>query len=361
MKIVVFGLSVSSSWGNGHATLWRGLFKALSRQGHHAVFFERDMPYYAAHRDPVEACSCDLVLFTDWGEVARRAAAELATADVGLITSFCPDAMRATDLLFSSRVPLRVFYDLDMPVTLERFGAGDEVPYLGSRRFADFDLVLSFTGGPSLDAARDVLGAKRVAPLYGSVDPEIHRPAAAIEDFQGSLSYLGTFADDRQAMLDILFFKAAERRPNDRFVLAGPLYPDHVKFPANVRHLTHVAPAQHPSFYSSSLVTVSVTRGPMKKYGFCPSGRLFEAAACGVPILSDRFDGLDAFFEPDREILVADTTEQVLDVLSRHPSSLASIASRARNRVLDEHTATVRARHLVDLLGGAPRAHEEAS
>jgi spore maturation protein CgeB len=353
MKIVIFGLSVSSSWGNGHATIWRGLMRALERRGHRVVFFERDTPYYAAHRDPPEACACDLVLFGQWEHVAARARSELAGADVGIVTSFCPDAIRAADLLFSSNASLRVFYDLDTPITIEKVRFGEDVAYLGPRGFADFDLVLSFTGGRALVDARDLLGARAIAPLYGSVDPEVHRPATAVSQYRGAISHIGTFAPDRQAALDLLFFEPARRLRSDRFVLAGPLYPEHVRLGENVRHYPHLSPIEHPSFYASSVLTLNVTRGVMKKYGYCPSGRLFEAAACAAPLLSDRFEGLERFFEPGREILIADTTEEALEALQRPRIDLRTMAERARDRALEAHSADVRVRELEDLLGGA--------
>jgi spore maturation protein CgeB len=350
VRLVVFGLSISSAWGNGHATLWRGLCSALCRKGHRVVFFERDTPYYAAHRDPPEVCGCDLRLYQDWETVYPAARRELHGADAAIVTSYCPDGAAAADLLFSSAVPLTVFYDLDAPVTLAAIRAGEHVPYLPRQGLRDFDLVLSYTGGKSLHDLRVLLGARRVAPLYGSVDPAVHAPCAPEGRPYADLSYLGTYAPDRQAALETLFLAAARRRPEAKFALAGAQYPEDISLPANVTHRAHVAPGEHAAFYCASSLTLNITRQVMSETGYCPSARLFEAAACGVPVLSDTWPGLEYFFEPDREILVAHSTECVLAALSLSPLARAKVAERARERVLLEHTADRRADQLLDFL-----------
>src|SRR5436190_250781 len=173
MKLVVFGLTISSSWGNGHATLWRGLCRGLMRRGHRVVFFERDVPYYAAHRDFYELPGGELQLYSNWQAALSAAKDHLADADVGMVTSYCPDGIAAAELVLSSGVGLRAFYDLDTPVTLGRWRAGEPLTYVGPRGFADYDLVLSYTGGCALRDLREEMRASRVAPLYGSVDPEV--------------------------------------------------------------------------------------------------------------------------------------------------------------------------------------------
>jgi spore maturation protein CgeB len=202
MKIVIFGLTISSSWGNGHATLWRALCRALAGRGHRVVFFERDVPYYAAHRDRLYPDGCDLRLYGAWAMVVREAERTLRDADAAMVTSYCPDGAAASALVLESRVPAKVYYDLDTPVTLERLAGGEEVPYLPPGGLAGFDLVLSYTGGRALDELQRRLHARAVAPLYGSVDPEVHHPVAPHPAFSAELSYIGTYADDRQAALE---------------------------------------------------------------------------------------------------------------------------------------------------------------
>jgi spore maturation protein CgeB len=353
MRIVVFGLSVSSSWGNGHATLWRGLLRALARAGHRVDFFERDVPYYAAHRDLTALPSGDLVLYERWEDVLPRARAALARADAAMVTSYCADATAACALLLDTPLAVRAFYDLDTPVTLARLGAGETVDYLPPGGLGEFDLVLSYTGGRALDALRTELGARVVAPLYGSVDPETHRPAPARDDWRCDLSYIGTYAADRQAAVQSLFLDPARARPDRRFLLAGSQYPADFPWEPNVWYLAHLPPADHPAFYASSRLTLNVTRAAMAEMGWCPSGRLFEAAACGVPILTDAWDGLDAFYTPGSEILVAADTGDVLRAIATDDAELRVVAQRARERTLDEHTADHRAATLVAALEAA--------
>lgn len=350
MKIVVFGLAISSSWGNGHATLWRGLTRALADRGHLVVFFERDVPYYASHRDLWELPGGRLHLFPSWAAIEATARRELADADAGIVTSFCPDADGAERALVDSPCERKVFYDLDTAVTLDRLERGDLVPYIGMNGLAAYDLVLSYTGGRSLELLKARLGARRTAPLYGSVDPRAHRPVPPIELFRADLSYLGTYADDRQEGVDRLFLDPARQRPDRRFVLGGSQYPEHFPWTPNVFYMRHVAPEYHPAFYSSSRLTLNVTRRPMADVGFCPSGRLFEAAACAAPILSDEWEGLDAFFAPGEEILVARDTADAVAALESGDEELAALARRARERALAEHTSARRALELEQLL-----------
>jgi spore maturation protein CgeB len=355
MKIVIFGLSISSSWGNGHATLWRGLCNALINRGHSIVFFERDVPYYAGiHRDFTELNGGELVLYPDWPGTVASAKRHLSDADVGLVTSYCPDAIPAADLILSSRAPLRVFYDLDTPITLSRLQAGEQVAYIDPvRGLSDFDLVLSYTGGEALSELRTRLGAKLVAPLYGSVDPNVHRPAAAVDEFRADISYLGTYAEDRQETLENLFIATARQMPNRRFLIGGAQYPQDFPWTNNIFFVRHIPPDMHASFYCSSPVTLNVTRRAMAAMGYCPSGRLFEAAACGVAIATDAWEGLNHFYEPGEEILVCRTSDDVVDAMNMPPDRLARIALAARRRTLDSHTADHRATELEAILSSA--------
>ncbi|MDB6029783.1 MAG: hypothetical protein JWM16_121 [Verrucomicrobiales bacterium] len=346
MKLVIFGLSMSSSWGNGHATLWRGLAKALVRRGHQIVFFEKDVPYYAAHRDYTELPGGELVIYGERNDFLSQARRHLADADVGIVTSYCPDAIVATDLLLDSNARIRVFYDLDTPVTLSEISAGNTVPYIGPRALRDFDLVLSYTGGEALTQLQAHLGAVRVAPLYGSVDPEVHHPVIPSEAYRADFSYLGTYAEDRQAILNTLFIEAARSLPEQRFLIGGAQYPAHFPWAGNIFFVQHVPPPEHPAFYSSSRLTLNVTRGAMAKMGYCPSGRLFEAASCGTPILTDWWEGLDMFFEPGKEILVARSTTEAVEALRLPEEQISRIAEAAREKTLSEHTADCRAADL---------------
>jgi spore maturation protein CgeB len=329
--------------------LWRALIRSLAAQGHRTVFFERDVPYYAENRDLTDLEGGALVLYRDWGEVAASARWQLADADAAIVTSYCPDALAATDLIWDSRA-LRVFYDLDSPVTLARLSSGEPVAYIGPNGLAGFDLVLSYAGGAALSALSDCLGAKRVAPLYGCVDPQRYQPDPPPFDSRAALSYLGTYAEDRQHGLNRFFLEPAQRLPTERFIIGGALYPRNFPWRPNVFFERHVTPAQHPRFYAAARSTLNITRVAMAACGWCPSGRLFEAAACGAPILSDWWEGLDDFFVPGREIVVVRSTEDVLAAFELSDCELARIAAAARERALAEHTADRRAAELAGLL-----------
>jgi spore maturation protein CgeB len=350
LKIVIFGLTISSSWGNGHATLWRGLCRALIRRGHRIVFYERDVPYYASARDLTDLPGMELALYADFAEVRARAQRDADEADAAFVTSYCPDGIEASEVTLASRASIKVFYDLDTPVTLAALDAGRELSYIGAGGLADFDLVLSYTGGRALDELEQRLGARRVEVLFGHVDPDLHRPVPPLAQYRSELSYLGTYAADRQQALEELFFKPAAQHPDRAFLLGGSMFPETVRWPANVRHLAHVPPPDHPAFFCSSRLTLNVTRSAMAEMGYCPSGRLFEAAACGVPLLSDYWEGLELFYTPGTELLVGRTQSDTIDALNLSDRELARIAEAARDRTLTRHTASTRALELERML-----------
>ncbi|MBV9173093.1 MAG: glycosyltransferase [Chloroflexi bacterium] len=351
MRFVIFGLTVSSAWANGHATPWRGLLKALHLQGHQSTFFERDVDYYAAHRDLARPEFCELVLYGEWPPQQARQA--LANADVAIVTSYCPDGLAACELILGTPRTLHVFYDLDTPVTLEALEShGVAVPngarYLKPDLIPAFDLYLSFSGGPVLRELKQRWGARRTAALCGSVDPDVHRPVTqAADEFRCSLGYLGTYAADRQPSLEQLLFEPARERPQDQFLVVGSLYPPDLCWPPNVKRRAHLDPDEHPAFYSANRLTLSVTRQAMREWGYTPSGRLFEAASCGTPVVTDRFPGVEEFFAPGEEIIVADTSADVRGALELTDAELRRIGAAARERALAQHTGTSRARELV--------------
>lgn len=348
MRIVIFGLTVSSSWGNGHATLWRGLCNALAAGGHGVTFFEKDVPYYRAHRDLIEAKGYALHLYSDWFDVKATACAAIANCDVAIVTSYCPDARAVSDLILQFPKVCSVFYDLDTPITLNVLGQQGSVDYIPAYGLEPFDLVLSYTGGKALTELSRQLGAKRVAPLYGSVDPVAHHRVQPDPRFVSDFSYLGTYAADRQAQVEELFVKPACELRQRKFCIGGAMYPPDFPWAANILFVRHVPPPEHPAFYSSSALTLNVTRTTMAEMGYCPSGRLFEAAACGTPIVSDWWEGLDNFFEPGREILIARTSNDVIQALNHDPDELRSLSLASQQRALDEHTGSHRASELIE-------------
>lgn len=346
LKITFFGLTLSSSWGNGHATPYRAIVRALHRRGVHLVFYEKDVPYYARHRDFASCEYCDLDLYSDWSSVRATALRHAAESDIVVVGSYTPEGARISDDLLDLPRPMHVFYDLDTPVTLSHLNKGP-LEYLRREQIPEFDLYLSFTGGDLLRRLEYHYGSRAARPLYGCVDPDVYHRVAKRAEFACALSYMGTYAADRQAKLDELFLEPARRRSDLGFLLAGSLYPFEWTWPANVSRFEHVAPGQHSALYSSSRATLNITRQEMAASGYCPSGRFFEAAACGTPIFTDYWEGLDTFFDVRHELSVVRTRGDVLSFLSVPTDELRPAAERARQRTLEEHTGERRAQEFL--------------
>jgi spore maturation protein CgeB len=354
MRIVILGLSITSSWGNGHATTYRGLVRELVRRGHEVLFLERDVPWYAAHRDLPEPPYGTTCLYASLDELYERHLDAVREADLVIVGSYVPDGVRVGDWVLAEAGGLKAFYDIDTPVTLARLARGDH-EYLHARQVPRYDLYLSFTGGPTLKRLEREWGSPRARKLYCSFDPELYfpEPQAARWD----LGYMGTYSDDRQPAVRSFLLEPARLYPRGRFIVAGPQYPDTASWPANVAYQAHLPPAEHRAFYNSQRFTLNVTRKDMVAAGWSPSVRLFEAAACGTPIISDRWPGIESLLVPHQEILLVDRTLDVLDILERcGEEERLRIAERARKRILAEHTAAHRAAELegyaLELLSG---------
>jgi spore maturation protein CgeB len=349
MKIVIFGLTLSSSWGNGHATPYRALLRGLRQLGHEVWFYEKDVEYYYWRRDFREVDYCELVLYLEWNDVRQQALQHAAQADAVIIGSFCPEGARIADEVLALEKPLKVFYDLDTPVTLKELERGD-LDYLRRDQLSAYDLVLSFTGGAVLEQLESRWEAQAARPLYGCVDPDVYQRVPASPDFSCGLSYMGTHSRDREQKLRELFLNIAEQQPSDDFLLAGAMYPADWKFPANLRRVDHVPPGRHAEFYSSCRATLNLTRGDMAANGWCPSGRFFEAAACGTPLFSDWSPGLNEFFTDGEELRIVRSTKDVIAAMELGDSELALMASRARERTLEQHAGLRRAQELTEYL-----------
>jgi spore maturation protein CgeB len=348
MNIVIFGLSITSAWGNGHATTYRALVRELERRGHDILFLEREQPWYAQHRDLERSPHCRIALYGSVREVRTRFSDAVADADAVIVGSYVPEGARLGKWVTDTAQGTTAFYDIDTPVTLGALTRG-ECDYLSREVIGLYDLYLSFTGGPVLRRLEQEFGARRAAPLYCSVDPLHYFPEP--REAKWDIGYLGTYAQDRQPALEKLLLAVARERRCRSFVVAGPQYPDDLHWPENVHRIEHLAPREHRAFYNEQTFTLNLTRAAMVDVGFSPSVRLFEAAACGVPIISDRWSGIETFFEPGREILLADSTEDVLALLhDLTPEEGLEIGLRARERVLEAHTAAHRARELERLL-----------
>ena len=358
MTVVVLGLSLSSAWGNGHATTYRALLKAFAERGHRILFLERDVPWYAGHRDLAAPAYCALEFYTGLDDLERWRGV-IAGADAVIVGSFVPQGVAVGDLAQHLARGTTAFYDIDTPVTLAKLERGEE-EYLAARQIGGYDLYLSFTGGPTLARLESQYGSPAARVLHCSVDPAAYPMLDAPRRWD--LSYLGTYSDDRQPRLEALLLEPARQAPDLRFVVAGAQYPGGLAWPPNVERLEHVPPAEHPAFYAASRFTLNITRQDMVRAGHSPSVRLFEAGSCGTPVISDTWDGIEKLFRPDEEILLAERSGQVLDILlGCSDVARDAVAGAFRSRILAEHTAAHRAAELEShLLAARRRAHQPA-
>jgi spore maturation protein CgeB len=348
LKIVFIGLSLSSSWGNGHATTFRALMRGLKKLGHNLTFLERDLPWYAAHRDLPEPEFCELHFYTDVQTLTITHGTRIRRADLVVIGSYVPEGVAVIDAVVPLCQGAVCFYDIDTPITLRKLSTGDD-EYICRRQVGLFDVYFSFTGGPTLQRLRSEFGAKRAEALYCSVDETRYAPTKEMQEWD--LGYLGTYSEDRQPTLERLLLDVARRMPGARFVVAGSRYPSTVSWPRNVAHIHHLPPSEHRSFYNRQRWTLNATRADMISAGWSPSVRLFEAAACGCPAISDPWNGLSDFFRIGIDIQVAEATEDVIAILGRSKEQdRTALAHCARQRVLKAHTGEARAREMLQHL-----------
>jgi spore maturation protein CgeB len=341
-SLLVIGLSLSSSWGNGHAPTFRGLLRALHDRGWSVTFFERDVEWYRSNRDLSNPDFCDLRLYGEWADVESDVHAAARAAEAILVGSLVPNGAEIIDWLVPRARPL-FFYDIDTPITLVELRRARQTEYLRADQIPLFETYFSFAGGPALDELERLWGARHAEALYCGVDTTVYRPAPADPRFECALSYMGTYTADRQPAIEELLFEPARLRPHERFLLAGAQFPP-MDVPPNVEHQVHIYPRDHAAFYCSSQATLNLTREAMRRYGWAPSTRMFEAAACGACMISDTWPGLDQLFAPESEILLAETRYDVLAQLDGLSAvRRASIGAAARARVLRDHTYERRA------------------
>jgi spore maturation protein CgeB len=348
VKVVFLGLSITSSWGNGHATNYRALMRELDARGHDVLFLERDVPWYATQRDMPSPPWGRTWLYGSVDELRERFGGDVREADLVVVGSYVPEGVAVGSWVTATAAGTTAFYDIDTPVTLAKLARGD-FEYIEPGLVGDFDLYLSFTGGPTLERLEHEYGARRACAFYCLVDPDAYAPVDA--GLRWDLGYLGTYSDDRQPQVDALLVEPARSEPEARFVVAGPQYPKGLRWPANVERLEHVPPAEHGAFYASQRWTLNVTRADMRAAGWSPSVRLFEAAACGTPVISDRWPGLEELFRDGEEIVIADGASDVLRALREIPDDeRRAIGRRARAKVLAEHSAARRVDELEALV-----------
>ncbi len=344
MKFVFIGLSVTSSWGNGHATTYRALLKELARAGNEILFLEKDVPYYAENRDLPHPEFCSLRLYNDNAELFSQYQEEVAQADVVIVGSYVQQGVEVGEWVLKTAQGVKAFYDIDTPVTVAKLQRGD-YEYINPELISKYDLYLSFSGGPILDLLEEHYGSPAARALFCSVDPDKYFPEEQIKKWD--LGYLGTYSDDRQPGVERLLCEPAANFKKKNFVVAGPQYPSDIKWPKNVERIDHLPPEEHRKFYNSQKFTLNITREDMIRAGYSPSVRLFEAAACGIPIISDYWDGLTSLFEEGTEILIARSSEDVAKFLQLDEDVRKNIGERCRRKVLEKHTAKARAGELL--------------
>lgn len=340
LDCVFLGLSITSTWGNGHATTYRGLLKELARRGHRITFLERDVPWYASNREFNELPYCTVELYGSPDELKDRFAGLVQRADVTVVGSYVPEGVAIGHWVTTTTKNVTAFYDIDTPVTLANLRAGC-CEYISRDLYSTYQIYFSFTGGPTLKYVEKTLGSPCARALYCSVDPALYYPEP--HPAKWDLAYLGTYAADRQEALQKLLVDVARKRREWRFAVAGPQYPENLRWPGNIDRIEHLPASEHRAFYNSQKLTLNVTRQDMIRAGYSPSVRLFEAAACGVPILTDVWPGLETFFEPGLEILPVLTADDVTSYMQIPCEQRIAIGERSRRRTLRFHTAAVRA------------------
>lgn len=344
LRVVTLGLSITSSWGNGHATTYRSLLRAMNARGHQVLFLERDVPWYASRRDLINPSFARVELYRSVPELKRKFTREIRTADVVIVGSYVPEGVEVGNWVVQTTKGLRAFYDIDTPVTLAQMENGG-AEYLSPELVREYDLYLSFTGGPTLHKLEQEYGSPKARALYCSVDTDQYFPEQ--REKKWDLGYLGTYSSDRQGKLQELLLDAARTWREARMAVAGPLYPDSIQWPPNVERIEHLPPAEHRRFYNQQRFSLNITRSQMARAGYSPSVRLFEAAACGAAIISDQWKGLETFFGTGTEILVTSSLKETLHFLRKlSDRERHAVGQRARDRILSGHTAEHRALQL---------------
>jgi len=350
MRIAFFGSSLVSSYWNGAATYYRGIIRALHARGYDVTFYEPDAYERQQHRDIDDPPWAEVVVWEPTAARARELVAGAAGADlvvkasgVGVLDAELEAATAALE------GPVRVFWDVDAPATLGRVESdpGDAFRGLIPR----YDLVLTYGGGDPVVERYRALGARDCVPVYNALDPETHHPVERDARFECDLAFLGNRLPDREARVDELFLRAAALAPDRRFVFGGSGWEDK-PLPPNVRHLGHVGTGDHNALNSTPLAVLNVTRDSMVANGWSPPTRVFEAAGAGACIITDEWEGIELFLEPDAEVLVARDGQAVASHVEGLTLERArEIGQAARERVLREHTYAQRAEQVEDVLG----------
>jgi spore maturation protein CgeB len=341
LKIVILGLSISSSWDNGHATIYRDLVRELCRRGHDVLFLERDTAWHTSNRDLPDPSHGRTEFYSTIKELKDRFSGEIRNADFVIVGSSVPEGINIGEWVTRVAQGVTAFYDLDTPATVANL-IKDSADSISTALIPRYQMYLSLTGGPMLNCIEKNFGSSMARPLYTSVDATFYFPEE--RELKWDLGYLGAHDHGSQPSLERLLLEPARRWSEGKFIVARPQIPRGVRWPKNVKRVRHLSPAKQRVFYNSQRYTLNLTRANRTTAGFSPNARLLEAAACGTPIISDSWIGLETFFKPDEEILISHSADETLIYLEEIPEmDRRRIGARARECVLAKHTARHRA------------------
>jgi spore maturation protein CgeB len=344
MNIVILGLSITSSWGNEHAATYRGLVRELHNRNHQVLFLERDVPAYASHPDLINPAFCQVKRYSSVQDLEQQFTEHIRKADIVIVGSSIQDGVIVGEWVIKTAQGIKAFYDIDIALTLSKLD-NEVCEYLHPLQIPKYDLYLSFSGGPTLEILEQKYGSPKARPLYSAFDPELYYPEQ--QEVKWDLGYLSNYSDDRQLPLEKLMLDAARAWPAGRFVVAGNKYPESIHWSENTQLIPYLPSDQDRAFYNSQRFTQNITHSNFIKVGYAPSARLFEAAACCTPIISDYWEGLETFFDIDTEILVSyaagDTLKYLREICN---SERKSIGSHASKKVMSHHTFAHRAQEL---------------
>jgi spore maturation protein CgeB len=339
MRIAFYGSSLLSSWWNGAATYYRGLLRDLAGRGYDITFYEPDAYERQQHRDMEPQRWARSVVYPATSRGLRSVLAEAQTADIVVKASGAgvfDDELIAGILDHASPHALKIFWDVDAAATLDELRRGEDHPL--RRALPSLDLVLTYGGGPPVVEAYESLGARRCAPIYNALDPVTHHPVEPDPRFAADLSFLGNRLPDREARVSEFFLEPAAALADRSFLIGGNGW-DSRQMPKNVRQLGHVFTTQHNAFNCTPLAVLNVARDSMASIGFSPATRVFEAAGAAACLITDAWEGIELFLQPDEEVLVARDGKDVADhVRTLTPECARRIGNAALRRVLREHT-----------------------
>lgn len=339
MKIAFYGSSLLSSYWNGAATYYRGVLRALAARGYTITFYEPDAFERQQHRDIEPPEWARVVVYDATAEGLRRVLAEAADADIVVKASgvgvFDDELVTAVPRLARPGA-IRIYWDVDAAATLDEVRGAADHPL--RRVLPDYDLVLTYGGGPPVVGAYQALGARRCLPIYNALDPTTHHPVAAEPAFAADLGFLANRLPDREARVEEFFLRPAAMLADRRFLLGGNGWHDKA-MPANVRAIGHVGTARHNAFNGSPMAVLNVARDSMARVGFSPATRVFEAAGAAACLITDAWEGIELFLTPGEEVLVARDGRDVAELLQALDHERARrIGAAALRRVLAEHT-----------------------